>query len=102
MQHRTYDWFKSIRKLSPKQPHRCIQIYDCHDHPLNPNYELEQIVQCFSTQFSDPDFRPYELAPLEALPFDLADVQEQLKRLPATKSLGTTLPTSHSVEASSS
>ena len=35
MQHRTYDWFKSIHKLSPKQPQRCIQMYDNHGHPLN-------------------------------------------------------------------
>ena len=62
-------------------------MYDSHGHPLSPKYEFEQIVQYFSAQFIDPDFRPCDLAPLEALPFDLADVQEQLKRLPATKAL---------------
>ena len=43
--------------------------------------------RAYDWQFIDPDFRPYEFAPLEALPFDLADVQEQLKRLPVTKAL---------------
>ena len=41
LRHQTYDWYRKVRKLYPKQRPQKIQMYDDHGQPLNPALELQ-------------------------------------------------------------
>ena len=83
--HQSFDFFRRIRTLCPKQRLQCIHIFDSHGQPLSPQQELDEFVQYFGNQFNDPDFQQPDLPPLQVLPFDEAAVYEALRRMPAAK-----------------
>ena len=83
--HQSFDFFRRIRTLCPKQRLQCIHIFDSHGQPLSPQQEFDEFVQYFGNQFNDPDFQQPDLPPLQVLPFDEAAVYEALRRMPAAK-----------------
>ena len=56
LRHQTYDWYRKVRKLCPKQRPQKIKMYDDHGQPLNPASELHSIQQFFGNLFQDPSF----------------------------------------------
>lgn len=87
LRHQTFDWFRRVRKLCPKQKPQRIQLFDPHGQPMLPPQELQQIEAFFGNLFHDSNFQPSPLSPLELLPFSCADNQQGLSRLPAMKAL---------------
>ena len=87
MKHQSFDFFRRIRTLCPKQRYQRIHMFDGHGQPLSPPQELSELVQYFGTQFHDPDFQPTALPALQVLPFDESTVHAALQRLPATKAV---------------
>ena len=87
MRHQSFDFFRRIRTLCPKQRLQRIHMFDSHGQPLSPQQELDELVQYFGTQFHDPDFLQPDLPPLQVLPFDEDAVYEALRRMPATKAV---------------
>ena len=87
MKHQSFDFFRRIRTLCPKQRYQRIHMFDGHGQPLSPQQELNELIQYFGTQFHDPDYQPPTPPALQVLPFDERAVHAALKRLPATKAV---------------
>ena len=87
MRHQTYDWYRKVRKLCPKQRPQKIQMYDDHGQPLNPHMELQRIEQFFGQLFLDASFQYPGNVALKTLPFTQEDVLQGLQDLPAMKAL---------------
>ena len=43
LRHQTFDWFRRVCKLCPKQRPQRIQLFDPHGQPILPPQELQQI-----------------------------------------------------------
>ena len=51
---KTFDWYRKIRHLCPKQPNRRIQLFDDHGMPLTPTQEILAIKKYYIDLFADP------------------------------------------------
>ena len=87
IRHQTYNWYRKVRKLCPKQRPQKIQMYDDHGQPLNPHMELQRIEQFFGQLFYDASFHYPGNVALQTLPFTQEDVLQGLQDLPAMKAL---------------
>ena len=83
---RIHEWYRSIRKLCPKQPFRRIQMHDHYGAPIIPRQELDSLIAHFGQLFIDVDF-DLTPQPLSCLPFTQDDLACDLSRLPSTKAL---------------
>ena len=87
MRHQTYDWYRKVRKLCPKQRPQKIQMYDDHGQSLNPHLELQRIEEFFGQFFLDTSFQYPGKVALQTLPFTQEDVLQGLQDLPIMKVL---------------
>ena len=87
MRHQTYDWFRKVRKLCPKQRPQKIQIFDDQGQPLTPSLELKRIENFFGQLFQDHSFQYPGNVSLRTLPFTSEDVLQGLHHLPEMKAL---------------
>ena len=87
MRHQTYDWFRKVRKLCPKQRCQKIQMIDDQGHPLTPFLEFKRIENFFGQLFQDHSFQYPRNISLRTLPFTSEDVLQGLHHLPKMKAL---------------
>ena len=87
MRHQTYNWFRKVRKLCPKQRPQKIQMFDDQGQPFIPSLELKRIEHFFGQLFQDHSFQYPGNVTLQTLPFISEDVLQGLHLLPEMKAL---------------
>ena len=99
---RTFDWYRKIRFLCPKQQTGGIQLFDNHGLPLNPSQEVQSIEQYYSELFADPTFpvlrQPHlidslSIARMCSLSFCICPVRKRWRRTDFQHWSGSTSPT---------
>ena len=83
----TFDRYRKIRKLCPKQRIRRIQMFDPHGMPLHPSQEIQLIEQYYTALYLDDQLPHFGTDPLTSLPFDCQEMTKALRALSNTKAL---------------
>ena len=83
----TFEWYRKIRQLCPKQRLRRIQMYDQHGISLSPTQEIQQIEQYYIALYSDDHQPQFNTDPITVAPFDCQALTDALRALPSTKAL---------------
>lgn len=87
LQGKTFDWYRKVWHLCPKQPTRRIQLFDDHGMPLPLHQEVLAIEKYYIELLADPDLPAFPTRTLDRLPFTGQDVLAELMALPGHKAL---------------